>query len=109
MSLTNQTAVVNAGGQPSAPLRADRMTFSGDDAYVAGGTPDASTEIKAALPKISPTVVDITGRDSTGQYSLAYDAANDKLLILDMGATPPAEVGAGDKSALTFEATVFSK
>jgi len=109
MALTNVASQTPSGGQPSAPLRADRVTFSGDNAYPAGGTPDMPTELKAAFPKILPTIVDITGRDSTGQYALSWDSANQKLQILDMSATPPAEVAPGDQSALTFQATVLSK
>jgi len=104
------TSQIKSGGQPSAPLRADRIVLVGDDDYKTGGTADTTAALNAAMtPTLTRTVIDVIGQDETGQYKLQFDGANDKLKIIDMNTSPPAEVSPGDKSGITFVATVFSK
>ena len=92
------------GDKPSAPLFAIDVSFEGDDAYPTGGTPNFQDAIRDAIEAANAAKSDhnVRGRMDisiqcvagfeSGQYVPYYDAANDKLKVLDGGSATWAEV-----------------
>lgn len=100
------TIADEVGVQPSAPTFTDRINFAGDGNYPTGGTPGFKALFNA-ITKDRRTPLAVIEQD-VNAYSLRYDEANDKLLVIDLNTH--AEVANGvNLSALTFRALVISK
>lgn len=109
------------GGKPSAPTFAVSVEFAGDDAYVAGGTPDFTESIRDAIEAAGAALSDANVRGRTnieiicvagydaGQYVPWFDAANDKLFVRDGGSATWAEVAPGSLAATTFKLTLLCR
>jgi len=110
MTLGTITVNTRGGDDPAAPIRQDAMSIQGDDSYPTGGTPAAEiTPLLEAQLGVDPTILDISGMDTTGRYALDWDSGNQALKVIDLNPTPPAEVSPGDISSLEFNALVVSK
>jgi hypothetical protein len=97
-----------------------RMSFDGDDAYVAGGTADFTEVVKDAIEAAAVAasdsnirggqpnleVVEVISADC-GIYLAKYDQTNDKLKAV-VGSTG-VENATGDISGVTFNVTVLCK
>jgi hypothetical protein len=110
MALGTITAV--AKSQVSG-LNLDRISFAGDGAYPAGGTPGFQALVRTALGKGSVTILQVQVEDCGG-YVPMYDNANDKLKVY-YGDNNNAADGAlvenatANLSAVTFKLLVTSK
>lgn len=110
MSLGTITSVLEAGKSPSDPLMVINATIVGDGAYPTGGTASFSATLSAALPR-TVEVVGVQGYGIAGgvTYLLQYDAANDKLVVLD-GADNMDEVDdTTSLASVTFKATIWAR
>jgi hypothetical protein len=108
------------GAMPQAPLFAINISFPGDDAYPAGGTPDFQELVRDAIETKMKAAADanIRGRQNVeienviaglcGAYTPIYDKANDKLWV-DVKATGVEVAPAVDLSTTTFNVTVVCK
>lgn len=83
--------------QISGTLNHDEITFNGDGAYPAGGTPGFQDLVRKALGKGNVTIINVDTQDSAG-FTAAYDALNDKLKIF---------TGAGAEASGNLGSTVF--
>ena len=89
------------------------LSVAGDSAYVSGGTAGFSAYVAKELAEATPSkklgVVEVISAVGFAAGKVAYfDAANDKLVVLDL-ASSGAEQGAGNISASVFMLTVFFK
>lgn len=93
---------VSAG---DGPLRADLISFPGDNAYPTGGTTNFQALVRAALGKGRIEIIGVVGQDCGGRTPV-YDKALDKLKVYN----GTSEVSnASDQSAVTFRMIVLSK
>ncbi len=109
MSLGTLTSVLEAGKSPSDPTMMIAATLVGDGAYPTGGSATFSDTVSAALPR-TVTVISVYGYGVAGGvgYWLVYDAANDKLLVIN-AASGLEVANATDLSGVTFKATIWAK
>lgn len=108
MAITNVTQV-SKGGQSSAPVFFDEMTFTGDSAYPTGGSAfDALFEAAVGQDR---TIMAVLHR--SGGYVPEYDAATGKLKLLVTGAASQAALAEvnnnTDLSAKTIGVLVISR
>jgi hypothetical protein len=94
-------------------LNLDRISFPGDGAYPAGGTPGFQALVRTALAKGSVTVLAVAA-EASGGYVVQYDTTNDKLKIYqgdnDNSADAPGiENATANLSGVTFKLLVISK
>jgi hypothetical protein len=106
------TITVTAKSQVSG-LNLDRISFAGDGAYSAGGTPGFQALVRAALGKGNVTLLAVTA-EASGGYMVQYDTTNDKLKIYqgdnDNSADAPAiENATANLSGVTFKLLAISK
>lgn len=92
------------GGQTLQPIFFDVISFLGDDDYPAGGTPDFSTLVAAALSKEGIEVVGVSKAGPCGGFEVVYDKSADKLMLF-VSATglPGVENAVTDQSGVTME------
>lgn len=95
------------------------ISCAGDNAYVAGGTPNFNAALRAAIKAAAAAATDknIRGQEDVacmyvvpqraGVYVPSYDAANDKLFVYDN--STDAESIVADMSATTFEFVAVCK
>lgn len=110
MAIGTITAVVDVG-QKGGPIIADLISFLGDGAYAAGGTPGFEALVRAALGRGDVDVIAVVGQDCGG-YVPVYDRANDKLKVYeqtDTATTPLIETATANLSGTTFSVLVLSK
>ena len=106
MALGTATVVKRAEGD--GPLRADVLSFLGDDGYPAGGTPNFEAFVIAAVGRGALEIVGVVAGESGG-FLVGYDFANDKLKVYEAGAdAAPLDEVAGDQSANTYQVTILS-
>ena len=67
MALGTITLAEHAGGQTLEPLWHDYVSFLGDNSYPAGGTPNFSTLVAAALGKEGVNIIGVTVRRLRGR------------------------------------------
>lgn len=106
MSFGTVTVIKRAEGD--GPLRADVLSFLGDDGYPAGGTAAFEAFIRTAVGRGALEIVGVLAGE-TGGHMPVYDFANDKLKVYESAATgnPLVEVS-GDQSAFNYELTILS-
>ena len=105
MALPDLTKVALQGQTTMRPNFMERVTFAGDDAYPADGTPDFQAYLETQLGR-KPTVLQVHGYGFTGAnitHLVNYDVANDKLLVYVLAGTP---APASDLSAITFDVII---
>ena len=116
MPLANPALDYTAGQRPSAPTFFLDVSWDGDSAYPTGGSPSFKVAIQAALKAATPPLlIDVTNIVNVvpldcGGYAIAYDRANDKLLVRQCAAAgaPMAEVPPlADLHLVRFKATVI--
>jgi hypothetical protein len=103
-TITNTGKVAGVG-----PIFYDEISFAGDAAYAAGGTPGFLALVRA---KTAPgrTILAVIAQDCGG-YVPSYISSTDKLKVYRSAgaAAPMAEVpGATDLSAVPFSLTVIT-
>lgn len=98
------TITVIDKAQVTGVLNNDEITFTGDTAYVAGGTVGFQKSVRAVLGKGNITILYVL---PVGVQALTpvYDETNDKLKVYS-GTT---EAAAGNQSTTTFRLIVVSK
>lgn len=109
MSLQPITLAQAGGGQTLQPVFFDSISFGGDDDYPAGGTPNFSEVVAAALEKVGIEVVGVMKAGPCGGYGVVYDKSADKLYIETYpdAAGVAAENTTTDLSGVTFELVVL--
>ena len=89
----------------------DLISFPGDTAYPTGGTADFEAFVQEALGHNATVLAVIPAHSLTGAtpavYHVRYDAANDKLLVLDAALAEVADTT--DLSGTTFQVLVVSQ
>lgn len=113
--LATPTLDTYAGERPSAPTYMLDVSWDGDAAYPAGGSPGFSAYVLAACKAATPpllidvsNIVNVIPLDCGG-YEIAYVRATDKLIVRWCAAagSPMAEVTAAtDLHTTRFKATV---
>lgn len=100
---------VNATIDGSKPVFFDDISFAGDGAYVAGGTPFKALLRAKTVDQREPRALIPIG--ACGGYTIKYDFANDKLQIFrtDQVDDPEEEVPNGNYSSTTFRVLVISQ
>ena len=81
MTLGTISLVEAGGGQSLQPIFFDSISMLGDDDYPAGGTPDFSALVAAALSKEGVEVVEVVKAGPCGGYEVVYDKSADKLMM----------------------------
>lgn len=109
MFLGALTSVLEAGKSPSDPTMMIAATLVGDGSYPTGGSATFSTTLSTALSR-SVEVVAVVGYGVAGGvgYWLVFDAANDKLMVIN-AASGLEVANATDLSGVTFKATIWAK
>lgn len=109
MSLGTFTSILEAGKSPSDPVMMIAATLVGDGSYPTNGSAAFSDTLTAALPR-TVSVVAVQGYGVAGGvgYWLVYDAATDKLLVINAGSGLEV-ANATDLSGVTFKATIWAK
>lgn len=119
MALTN--IVVGARSDRDKVI-AINLQFNADNAYVAGGTPDFTDILRAAVAAVAAAATDANVRGAETleilnvipgycgvRYQPAYDKANDKLVMIDTNAAPHIDAAPGDLSGTTVQLTCVCK
>lgn len=110
MALGTATVVEEAAAGKGT-LRADLLSFAGDDAYAANGTTGFQAFVREALGRGNVEVIGVLPQDCGG-YLPVYDKAGDRLKVFYVNADaadgPMIEVPNGDISAATFRLIVLS-
>lgn len=102
------TAVVRDTADAYSNIFCVTLECPGDSAYPTGGTAALSTYISTALASLKKGVVDIVAVfGGSLLYTCLYNAASDKLLVLDGTLAQVADTT--DLSASTFRLTVLYK
>lgn len=112
MSLQTITVALAGGGQTLQPIFFDSISFGGDDDYPAGGTPNFSEVVAAALGKTGIEVIGVMKAGPCGGYEVVYDKSADKLQVYEYDYDAVAdgqavENGTADISGTTFELVVL--
>lgn len=94
------------GGQASAPIFVERLSFPGDSAYPTGGTAAFEVAYQAATAQ-GRTIVTVVS-DDCGDNKVEYDRVNDKLKVRVIS-TGAEVANTTDLSGVTFNVTVISK
>ena len=104
MAIGTITVGNRAGETVTDPTFHIAMSFAGDTSYPTGGTEDFTASVVAAVKTANAAKGDANVRGSEnltvlyvidngcGQYVPFFDAANDKLKVLDGGSATRAEV-----------------
>lgn len=110
MAIGSITVGAQAGQRTSVPgPRAIPLQFAGDGTYPAGGTPDFTSLVRAALGYEGVTVVTVTGEDCGG-YVVTYNRAADKLKVWEQdGSGPLVENATANLSGVTFNVIAWVK
>jgi hypothetical protein len=107
------TITVVSKTQVPGPLNLDQISFAGDGAYPANGTPGFQALVRAALGKGNVTILHVVPMECGG-YVPFYDAAADKLKVLygdnnNAADGPLIENATANLSGTTFKLVVISK
>jgi hypothetical protein len=99
--------------QVTGPLNVDQISFAGDGAYPANGTPGFQALVRAALGKGNVTILYLIPQDCGG-YIPVYDNVADKLKVYysdnnNAADGPMIENATANLSGQTFKITVLSK
>jgi hypothetical protein len=108
MALGAITKVKKVGQKPSAPTFCDLITFPGDGAYPAGGTPGFLALLQAAFGQARTIIAVIDQTDpGVGLNFVEYDHTNDKLFMRVR--TTGVESAVANQSAITYRVMVISQ
>jgi len=113
MAITNAALVT--GGQLDGPggndpLFANLVSFNGDGAYAAGGTPDFEAAMQAVIGS-GRELIAVIGQDCGG-YVPVYDKAADKLKVYEqtnVATSPLIETVTSNLAGTVFNVLVLSK
>lgn len=99
--------------QVTGVLNVDQISFAGDGAYPANGTPGFQALVRAALGKGNVTIIQVIPQECGGYVPL-YDNTADKLKVYyadnnNAADGPLIENATANLSAQTFKLTVISK
>lgn len=99
--------------QITGPLNVDQISFAGDGAYPANGTPGFQALVRTALGKGNVTILYVIAQDCGG-YLPVYDNVADKLKVYyadnnNAADGPLIENATANLSGSTFKITVLSK
>jgi hypothetical protein len=106
---TITVTAINAPGN-ATPIFLDLLSFPGDGAYVADGTPDFEDSYQAAIGS-AREVLAVVGQDCGG-YIVSYDKANDKLKVWEqtnVATSPLIETVTANLAGTTFNLLVISR
>ena len=102
------TVVVRDSADAFSQIFVTTIEVPGDSSYPTGGTASISTVISTALASAKKGVVDVVAvLGGAIGYTCLYDAANDKLIVLDDAMAQVTNTT--NLSATTFRLTVFYK
>jgi hypothetical protein len=101
MALGTITVTNDLRKSASAPLGQAELSFPGDGAYPAGGTPSFESLVRTAMGR-DVDVLCVTPCGVNGGKLAIYDKANDKLYIEDGAGTEES----GNLSTTTFKLIV---
>ncbi len=109
MALGTITTGVEAG-RSGGPLIAMNISFPGDGAYVAGGTPDFEELVRVAVGA-DVELLSVVASDCGG-YVPIYDKAADKFKVYeqtDVATSPLIETVTANLSGTTFNVMIVAK
>lgn len=92
--------------QVTGTVNNDEITFTGDGAYPAGGTPGFQALCRKAIGKGNITILYVVPQGNPQALSAVYDADNDKLKVYT-GTTEAS--GGANHGSTTFRMVVVSK
>lgn len=102
------TPTIRDGADAYSQLFCTTLTVAGDGAYPTGGTASFGAFMRTALATAQKGDIDVVAAYGHAAGHVAfYDAANDKLLVLDDDLAQAANDA--NLSAVTFYLTVFYK
>lgn len=113
MAIANAALVTGGsvdGPGGNDPLFANLVSFDGDGAYPAGGTPGFQAAMQAVIGS-GRELVAVLGQDCGG-YVPVYDKANDKLKVYEqtnVATSPLIETATANLSGTSFNVLVLSK
>jgi hypothetical protein len=111
MAIGTITVAASVGQKPTGATFVGLLSFAGDGAYAAGGTPAFQASVRTALGLGNIEVLAVLGQDCGG-YVPVYDKTNDKLKVYeqtDTATTPLIETATSDLSGTTFNVLIIGK